>query len=315
SAFKNELAAHPFIKGVSFANQLPPKLSWNSAFRKGGSEQDYLLYVYRVDHDHLNTMGYEMTAGRFFSREFKSDTAAIILNETAYNAMGFTNLEEAEVLTYQSDEPAPLKVIGVLKDFNFHSLKDNVKSMAIVLGTEPDYELAIRLAPGNPQEQIKLLESIWQKHAAGAPFEYSFLDQNFDAMFRAEQRMSQVILIFTILAIGIACLGLFGLAAYTAEQRAKEISIRKVMGASASQMMVLMSKDFTVLVGIAFVIAAPLAWFLAEQWLQGFANRIEIDFSIVIFSGAISLLLALLTISYQSIKAAHEHPVKAMRSE
>jgi putative ABC transport system permease protein len=314
-AFKNEIAGNPAFKGASFANQLPPNLTWNSAFRKGGSDQDFILYLYQVDHDHLKTMGYEMVEGRFYSKEFKSDTAAIILNESAYNAMGFENLDEATVLTYQHDTPQPLKVIGVLKDFNFQSLRDNIKPMAVLLGSEPNYEMAIRLAPGNKQQQIETLENIYKKYANGAPFEYSFLDQNFDALFRAEQRMSQIILVFTILAIGIACLGLFGLAAYTAEQRAKEISIRKVMGASVSQLMVLMSKDFTILVMVAFVVATPLAWYFSDSWLQGFANRINIDYTVVIISGIASFLIALLTISWQSLRAAKENPVNAMRAE
>lgn len=314
-AFKNELASHPSFKAASFANNLPPRVSWTSAFRKGGSEQDYLLHIYQVDHDHLETMGYQMAEGRFFSREFKSDTAAIILNETAYRLMGYSNLDDAVVLSYQGDKPSPLKVIGVLKDFNFQSLRDNVRPMAILLGLEPNFEMAVRLSAGNTQEQIQTLEQLWKKYAPEAAFEYSFIDQNFDGLFRAEQKMSQVILIFTILAISIACLGLFGLAAYTAEQRAKEISIRKVMGASVSQVMVLMSKDFTLLVMIAFVIATPLAWYFAENWLEGFANRIHIDFTFVVISGVISLLIALITTSYQSIKTARENPVHSMRLE
>ena len=316
-AFKNELMANPSFKGASFANSLPPNISWNSAFRKGGSEQDFLLFVYQMDYDHLATMGYEMTEGRFFSREFKSDTAAVILNETAYNQMDFQNLEEAEILTYNTEAttPQPLKVIGVLKDFNFRSLKDNVTPMAIFLSDEPNFEMAIRLSPGNTQEQIATLEKIYKKHAPGSPFEYTFLDQNFDLQFRAEQRMSMIILIFTVLAIGIACLGLFGLAAYTAEQRAKEISIRKVMGASVNQVMVLMSKDFMILVSVAFVIASPLAWYFTSKWLEGFANRITIDVSAILLSGITAMVIALLTISFQSVKAARENPVKAMRSE
>jgi putative ABC transport system permease protein len=314
-AFKTELQSNPLFKGASYANNLPPRLTWTNVFRKGGSEQDFLLHVYQVDVDHLKTMGYEIMEGRFFSRDFKTDTAAIVLNETAYKQMAFKNLDEAVVLSYHTETPTPLKVVGVLKDFNFHSLRDNVKAMGVLLGPEPNFEMAIRLAAGNSREQIKELETIWKKYAPDAAFEYSFVDQNFDALFRAEQRMSQIILIFTLLAIGIACLGLFGLAAYTAEQRAKEISIRKVMGASVSQVMILLSKDFTILVMIAFIIASPLAWYAAEQWLSGFANRIPIDTSFVIISGLISLMIALATISYQSINAARENPINAMRSE
>jgi putative ABC transport system permease protein len=314
-AFKNEIASHPSFKGASFANNLPPRVSWTSAYRKGGSEQDFLLHVYQVDHDHLKTMGYEMAQGRFFSREFKSDTAAIILNESAWKEMGYKDLDEATVLSYNSDPPSPLKVIGVMKDFNYQSLKDNVRPMAILLGNEPNLEMAIRLAPGNTHDQIKILEGVWKKHASDAPFEYTFLDQNFDLLFRAEQRMSQIILVFTFLAISIACLGLFGLAAYTAEQRAKEISIRKVMGASIPQVFILLSKDFTVLVMVAFVLATPLAWYFADQWLSGFANRISIDVSYVLIAALVSFVIAILTISYQSIKAARENPVNSMRAE
>lgn len=313
-AFKNEINSNPAFKGASFANNLPPNISWTSAFRKAGSEQDFLLFVYQMDYDHLSTMGYELAEGRFFSREF-TDTAAVLLNETAYKQIGFANLEEATMLSYQGDEPKPVKVIGILKDFNFRTIKDEVKPMIILLSQEPNYEMAIRLTPGNVQEKIATLESIYRKYTNGAPFEYTFIDENFDALFRAEQRMSKIILVFTILAIGIACLGLFGLAAFTAEQRAKEISIRKVMGASVSQMTLLMSRDFAILVLIAFVIATPLAWYMAGSWLEGFAARISLDASIVILSGVLAMAIALLTISFQSIKAARENPVKAMRSE
>jgi putative ABC transport system permease protein len=314
-AFKNELNSHPEFKGASFANRLPPNIDWNSAFRKGGSDQDFLLAFYQVDHDHLSTMGYSMVEGRFYSKDFPTDTAAIILNETAYKQMGFTDINDATVITYQGEQPAPLKVIGVMKDFNYESLKSAIKPMAILLGREPNFEMAIRLSEGNAQAQIELLEKIWKKYSPAAAFEYSFLDQNFDALFRAEQRLGKIILVFTILAIGIACLGLFGLAAYTAEQRAKEISIRKVMGASVSQVMVLLSKDFTVLVILSFVISSPIAWYAADGWLQGFANRIDLKVWMVVAAGSISLAIALIIITFQSIKAARENPVKAMRSE
>lgn len=314
-AFKNELQANPTFKGASFSNYLPPNISWNSAFRKGGSDQDFLLSMYQMDYDHLATMGYEMVEGRFFSREFKSDSAAVILNETAYKEMGFSNLDEAEIMSYDDDKLTPLKVIGIMKDFNFTGLRDNVMPMGIFLGGEPNFEMAIRLAPGNTQDQIATLESIYKKYAAGAPFEYSFLDQNFDLQFRAEQRMSTIILIFTVLAIGIACLGLFGLAAYVAEQRAKEMSIRKVMGASVSQVLLLLSKDFMILVIGAFILATPLGLYLINNWLENFPYRISVDVSAVLISGLAAVLVAMFTISFQSIKAARENPVRAMRNE
>ena len=314
-AFKNELRSNPMFKGASFANRLPPNINWNNAYRKGGSDQDFLLSMYQMDYDHMATMGYEMVDGRFFSREFKSDSAAVILNETAYKQMGFTNLDEAEIMSYDDDKMTRLKVIGVMKDFNFKGLRDNVAPMGIFLGGEPNFEMAVRLAPGNTQEQIATLESIYKKYAPGAPFEYSFLDQNFDLQFRAEQRMSTIILIFTVLAIGIACLGLFGLAAYVAEQRAKEMSIRKVMGASVSQVLLLLSKDFMILVIGAFVLATPLGLYLINSWLENFPYRISVDVSAIVISGLAALLVAMFTISFQSIKAARENPVRAMRNE
>jgi putative ABC transport system permease protein len=314
-AFKNEVNSHPEFEGASFANRLPPNIDWNSAFRKGGSEQDFLLSVYQVDYDHLATMNYTMAEGRFFSRDFPADSSAIILNETAYKQMGFTNIDEATVITYNGPSPKPLKVIGILKDFNFESLKANVKPMAVLLGREPNFEIAIRLSKGNTQNQIALLEKIWKKYCPESAFEYSFLDQNFDALFRAEQRLGKIILVFTLLAIGIACLGLFGLASYTAEQRSKEISIRKVMGASVSQVMVLLSRDFTMLLIVSFIVATPIAWFAAENWLQGFANRIDVKVWMVFVAGSISIFIALLIIGFQSVKAARENPIKAIKSE
>jgi putative ABC transport system permease protein len=314
-AFKNELLANPMFKGASFSNNLPPNISWNSAFRKGGSDQDFLLSIYQMDYDHLATMGYEMVEGRFFSREFKSDSTAVILNETAYKQMGFSTLDEAEIISYDNNKLNTLKVIGVMKDFNFRGLRDNVAPMGIFLGREPNFEMAVRLAPGNTQEQIATLASIFKKHAPAAPFEYSFLDQNFDLQFRAEQRMSTIILIFTILAIGIACLGLFGLAAYVAEQRAKEMSIRKVMGASASQVLLLLSKDFMILVIGAFILAIPMGLYLISTWLENFPYRISVDISAVLISGFAAVFVAMFTISFQSIKAARENPVRAMRNE
>jgi putative ABC transport system permease protein len=313
-AFKNELAMHPEFKAASFANTLPPHIMWSNAFRKGGTEQDFLFQVYNVDHDHLTAMHYTMAEGRFFSRDFPADTAAIILNEAAYKQMGFETMENQYVLNYAGEKPHAMKLIGVMKDFNFETLRNDVKPMAIILGDEPNNEMAIRLAPGDTQAKIALLESIWKKYSSNA-FEYSFIDENFDALFRAEQRMSYIVLVFTVLAITIASLGLFGLSTFTAEQRAKEISIRKVMGASIPNIIVLIAKDFAVLVLIAFVIAAPLGWYLADNWLNGFAFHTSVDTGAVIWAGTTSFVVAIFTISFQSLRAARENPVNAMRSE
>jgi putative ABC transport system permease protein len=315
AAFKDELSRHPEFVQSSYVNSVPPNYSWHSAWRKGGSEQDFLLYVYSVDYEHTETMGYRLKEGRFFSRDFPADTAAVVINEATFKAMAFNSLEEAEVISYQGDEPRTVKVIGILEDFNFLNPRDVVKPMIMVFGGEPNNEMAIRLSPGNTVEQIALLESLWKKYAPGSPFEYSFVDQNYDALFRAERRMSSIILIFTVLAISVACLGLFGLATYTAERRGKELSIRKVLGASVPQIIVLLTRNFITLVLVAFAVSAPLAWFLAESWLTGFANRISLGIDMVLLSGVTALVIAVATVSFQSIKASVENPVKAMRSE
>jgi putative ABC transport system permease protein len=313
-AFKDELAQHPEFPVASYTNATPPNITWTNAFRKGGSEQDYLLAVYQADHDQLNVMGFEIAQGRFFSRDFKSDTAAVVLNEAAYKLMGFTQLEGSTVINYSNDKPFSMNIIGVVKDFNFETLRNDVRPLAFILGGEPNGSIAIRLAKGNTVEQLELLESIWKKYSSD-PFEYSFIDENYDALFRGEQRMSRIILIFTILTIAIACLGLFGLATYVAEQRAKEISIRKVMGASVPQMLILLSKDFALLISIAFIIAAPVGWYFMNSWLEGFAYHVGIDASVIVIAGVAAMAVALITISFQSVRAARENPVRALKME
>jgi putative ABC transport system permease protein len=313
-AFKNELAQHPEFKSASYASNLPPNIMWNNAWRKGGTEQDYLLSQCRVDYDHLTTMGYTMVDGRFFSRDFLSDSSAVILNETAMKLMNIQDFEHQTMTSYNYDVPRNMNIIGVVKDFNFETLRNTVKPLVFTLGGEPNGEMAIRLTAGDKTKQIELLQTIWKKYSSDA-FEYSFLDQDFDALFRGEQRMSKIILVFTILTIFIACLGLFGLATYVGEQRAKEISIRKVMGATITQVMGLLFKDFTILILIAFIIAAPLGWYLMNEWLNGFAFHIGVNVWVIFIAGFASLLIAVVTISFQSIKAARENPVKALKNE
>ena len=240
-------------------------------------------------------MHYTMSAGRFFSPEFPADSTAIVLNEAAYKQLGFDGLDGATVINFNAPKPVPLKLIGVVKDFNFENLRSTVKPMAMVLGVgsnvwmvrEAKNEIAIRMAPGDPSSALEKLEGIWKKYSSSA-FEFSFLDQNIEAMFRAELRMGRIVFIFASLAIIIACLGLFGLANYLGEQRGKEISIRKVLGASVSQVVVLLLKDFTLLIVIAFVIAAPLGLYLMSEWLDGFAYRTSISVWLVLAAGSVS---------------------------
>jgi len=316
-AFKNELKLYPEIESVTFANRMPPNVDWNSVFRIPDTGQEQMLTVYTIDYDGLETMGYQLAEGRFFSRDFKTDTAACLINEAAFRQLGWDTYEGKKILSrFNTMEGNELEVIGVIKNFNYESLKSNIRPMIIMLGPEPNFEAGIRFASDDIQRNIKLVEEVWKKYAPQAPLEYSFLDSNFAAKYKAEERMGQVFIIFTGLAIIIACLGLLGLATYSAEQRAKEISIRKVMGATVSQVVFLLSKDFAKLIIVAFVLAIPLTWYLLERyWLEGFAYRIHFNPWIIATAGLSHLVVALFTISIQAFRAAMGNPVDSLRGE
>jgi putative ABC transport system permease protein len=317
AAFKNELKQLPFVANASYANRLPPNIDWNSTFRLVEEQQEHLLTVYVVDHDALETMGYQLAGGRFFSRDIKADTAHVLINEAAMRQFGWNTFEGKKIFSrFNTLEGQNVEVIGVLKNFNFESLKNNIRPMVVFLGSEPNFEMAVRLTEGSVQSQVAAIEQIWKKYAPDAPFEYSFLDENFHATYRMEQRMGLVFSIFTGLAIAIACLGLFGLATFSAEQRSKEISIRKVMGANVPQLVLLMTKDFTRLILIAFCLAIPVTWYALEKWwLESFAFRTSYSVSVAGMAGLAALAVALLTISFQSIRAAMANPASRLRSE
>jgi len=314
NAFKNELLKYPEFVAASYCSRLPPNVDWNSTFKSANGEETYSMAIYVMDYDHLKALGFTMKSGRFFSPDFPADTAAVIVNETAARMMNFVEGKEMR-LRFSGENSRSMEVVGIIKDFNFETLKTPIRPMAMFLGRTPDWAMAIRFSPGNPADKIKRLGEVWKKYAPNSPFEYSFIDQSFNSKFKAEQRLSAVIVVFTSLAIFIACLGLFGLSTFTAEQRAKEISIRKVMGASVSQMVVLLSKDFAKLIIIALLIAIPLTWYGMNQWLEGFGYRINFSPLIATMSGVIALAIALLTVSYQSIKAANGNPVNSLKND
>ncbi|MFP4089027.1 MAG: ABC transporter permease [Cyclobacteriaceae bacterium] len=313
---KQELLAQSQVVSASISNNVPPGVNNTTIFRKKGTEEDILISTYHIDHEHLSTMQLNLEKGRNFSRDFPTDTAAVLINEAAVRAFGFDEALDKEILYFggPNGETLNLKVIGVVKDFNYESLRNSIRPLALLL-TESGSYLSIRLAPGDLSASLSLIEQSWNQFAPAEPFQYTFLDEDFDALFRAEQRLGQVFSVFTGLAILVACLGLLGLAAFTAEQRTKEIGIRKVMGASVPSVILLLSRDFTRLVIISFALAVPLAWYIMHQWLSGFAFRIDIGPGIFLFAGLSALLIAWLTVSWQSARAATADPVKSLRSE
>ncbi len=316
-AFKNELLQHAEIKGVTFVSRMPPNIDWSSTFRMKDTGNEQLLIVYVTDYDALETMGYQLAAGRFFSRDFPSDSTGVLLNEAAMRHMGWDTHEGKKLISrYASLEEYEVDVLGVLRDFNYESLKNNIRPMIVLLQPGANLEGGIRFATTDIRKNIELVETLWKKFAPDAPFEYSFLDANFAAKYKTEERMGQVFLIFTALAIIIACLGLLGLATYAAEQRAKELSIRKAMGATVTQLVLLLSKDFAKLVLLAFVLAIPLTWYLIDRlWLENFAYRIGFDAGVMLLAGGLALVVALLTISVKAWQAAMSNPVDALKND
>lgn len=312
-AFKQSLLGESNIEAASFSNNVFPGVSGNSVFREEGTKEDRILGNYWADYDHQNVMKFEMAEGRYYSKDFPSDSTACVINEAAVKEFGWTSGLNKKIVSFNDGTPQIRTVIGVTKDFNFESLKSKVRPLFIFL-TNQSRTLQIRYS-GSPSDAIQTLEKQWKTYAAGEPFEYVFLDEKFDEIFREEQRLSTLATVLTGLAILVACLGLFGLAAFMAEQRTKEIGIRKVMGASVSSLSLMLSKEFMMLVGIAFVIAVIPAWYFMSSWLDSFAFRIDLPIWIFILSGLLAALVAWLTISFQAIRAAVANPINSIRYE
>ena len=269
-----------------------------------------------VDEHYIPTLGMKMAKGRNFSKDFLSDSTAIILNESAAELLGMKDpLNEKMYRPKDSMKAVELHVVGVVKDFNFNSMHDKVGPMIMEMSDNRGL-MAVRLRPGTATPaMVHQIEARWQKISNGLPFSYTFMDNDFDNLYHAEQQTGQLFITFAIFAILIACLGLFGLVTYAAEQRMKEIGVRKVLGARVTGIVALLSKDFTRLVLISALIAFPLAWWGMNQWLQSFAYRIGVSWWIFVVAGAAAMLIALLTVSVQTVRAALANPVKSLRSE
>jgi len=270
---------------------------------------------WRVDYDYLKTMGMEMAKGRNFSKDFGADSTAVIINEAAARLMDLKEPVGKKIFTSDdNNKPASYTVIGVVKNFNYESLRQNIGPLCMVLGKSTGYA-SFKVNAGDVQSLIKKIEGKWKALAPAMPFSYRFLDDSFDSMYRDEQRVGKLAISFAVLAIVIACLGLFGLATYIAEQRTKEVGIRKVLGASVGNITAMLSGDFIKLVFIAIAFATPLAWWAMYKWLQDFAYRTSLSWWIFVLAGVLAILIALVTVSFQAIKAALSNPVKSLRTE
>ena len=320
--FKTEVLRNPNVIAATASYGEPGGLVAGDGIRLHGDKINRPISMFTVDYDYIPTMKLQMVAGRPFAQQFKTDEQqAYIINETAVRALGFGTPDKAlgqEIIWDEWLNPDKLKtgkVVGVVKDFHFKSLHQKIEPFVMHVYPGTFNRMTIRVRPGNIPATLAHLENTWKTFAPEYPFEYNFLDEYFGKMVESERKLSQVFTIFSGLAIFIACLGLLGLVAFSAQQRTKEIGIRKVMGASVSQITLLLTKDFTKLVLIAILIATPLAWYAMHTWLQDFPYRITISPWIFFLAGFISLLFTVLTVSYLAHRAASTNPIKSLRTE
>ena len=312
--FKQELLRNPAIASVSMAADVPGErysLENMSVDGHRDDEETMMRIAWGVDHDYIQTLGIELAAGRAFSREAPADTNAWIINEAAAARLGLD--EPVGRVMRWGGYAGP--IVGVAKNFHFASLHNEIEPLVIPLRPGVGGMLLARVQAGQMTEALPFLEKTLDGLVPGQLFRYSFVADDFDLLYRDEDKLRDVFGYFSAIAIFIACLGLFGLAAFTAEQRTKEIGVRKVLGASASGIVLLFSADFTKLVVAAFVVAAPLAYVAMDRWLQAFAYRIDIAWWIFLVAGLSALIIAWLTVIYQAIRAALADPVKALRYE
>lgn len=323
-----ELGSLPEIQAISTSSFTPVQAGgW---FRMGfynDQDQPTGFHANFVDANFIPALGIEMVAGRNFSEDNPSDSRrAIIVNEAAVEYFGWENpigqrLSGRDFIDHE--------VIGVFQDFHYESLHTSIEPLVLAINSEIllsgisnlnisnsfDPRYTIKFSTGNLENTVNSIQEVWQQIAPGAPFNYTFVDEVLNAQYRQEQRLSRIVTTGATMAIIIACLGLFGLASLMVVRRTKEIGVRKVLGASASSIILLVNKEFTRLVAIAFLIAAPIAWYVMSQWLQDFAYRIELGFGLFAGGGLVILAVAWLTVSYQSVKATMINPVESLRSE
>lgn len=321
-SFRQSISQLKGIASASVTTSIPSRSSFGDGYEPEAENNikpaEISLASFMVDYDFVPTLQIQITKGRNFSRDF-NDSTAVILNEEAVQQIGWKN-PIGKWMVYPGGDGQRFQVIGVAKNFNVESMHSPITPFALFHTSSKTYDLGFshivaRVKPGDVNNTIGQLQSKWKSFASSEPFDYNFLDASLDAQYRSEKRLGSIFGIFASLSIFIACLGLFGLCAYIAERRTKEIGVRKVLGASVQSIVTLLSKDFLKLTAIAALIAFPVAWWAMEQWLQDFAYRIKIDWSVFLIAALCTLLVALVTISFQAIKAALINPVKSLRSE
>lgn len=308
--FKEQIKQLPGVVNATLTHYLPTANLSALNYVDAGSVKNIETQFWQVDADYIGTMGMKLVQGRNFNAQILTDSTAVIINQAMARMIGYNGDPAAKI-----HDGKDYNIIGVVKDFNFSSLRDNIAPVMLVMNTDWMASLSVRLNTANLPALMQNIESKWKALQPSLNFEYSFMDDDFNALYNNEQRMGKLFVIFTALAIIIACLGLFGLAAYAAEQRTREVSIRKVLGASVSAISTMLSRDFIRLVVISIIIATPLAWLVMQKWLQGFAYRQNIEWWVFVVTAIGALVIAVITVCYQAVKAALVNPADSLRGE
>jgi putative ABC transport system permease protein len=319
--FKQQVKSLAGVKNASVGDALP---TWNygndeTIFKDQTPDQKRSLstQLWGIDEDYINTLGMKITSGRNFSAGMATDSAGLIINKAAARLLDYKDPLNQTVYVPMDNQlkvVKPYHIIGVMKDFNFRSLRDNVTPLVFYM-TQRGGAFSVQINTSNISGLIAQIKDRWKAISPNQQFSYSFIDDEFNQIYNTEQRTGKIAVAFTSLAIIIACLGLFGLAAYAAEQRTKEIGIRKILGANVSVIVAMLSRDFIKLVVIAIFIATPFAWWFMQKWLESYAYRINMQWWVFALAGFAAIAIAFITISFQSIKAALSNPVKSLRSE
>jgi putative ABC transport system permease protein len=324
NAFKNRVDNNPAVTSSSVSNFLPVPSNRNfSSFFKGKTpsvENSILIANWIVDFDYVETMGLEIINGRNFDKQLQTDSTAILINEELAAQLGYENPigEFMSGLNFnengEEDGATVYPIIGVYKNFHYASLRENIKAQALFIGSSRG-ALSIRLKNKDMTSFISQLEADWKEMAPNQPFSYQFLDSRFNRMFEAEQQLGKIASTFSFIAIFIACIGLLGLATFIAQQRTKEIGIRKVLGAQIPNLVYLLCKDFGKLILIAFLLASPISWYFMNKWLEDFAYATTIGVGGFLLAALLISLMAALSIIYQATRVALINPVDTLKSE
>jgi putative ABC transport system permease protein len=312
--FKDELLKLSEVENVTISHYLPvdgTKRDQNSFWREGKSKEEKSVSAQKwyVDDDYISAMGMKLVEGRNFIQDMASDSQAVIINQAMAKAFGFTKPIGERIMTRKT-----YTVIGVVEDFHYESMKDKIEPLCFVRGDWGSIA-SVKVKTQNMASTLQSVTGVWNRLMPHQPLRYTFLDESYARMYEDVQRMGQIFASFAVLAVVVACLGLFALSAFMVEQRNKEISIRLVLGASVNNIFRLLTQNFVMLVLVSFVIAAPMAWYLMQLWLQDYAYKIDITWDVFAFAALLSVLVALLTVSYQSVRAALVNPATRLRSE